>query len=100
MKLLDEGRLFVGRFEESFESCASLNGLIQLFLHIGLFCLDFLDDVKDVVTGDEPITHSFNVVDLTFDPIKDACERVLQKFTRRCKVLHQLVLLTANHHSI
>ena len=100
MKLLDEGCLFVRGFEEGFESCPSLNGLIQLFLHIGLLCLDFLDDVKDVVAGDEPITHSFNVIDLTFDPVKYACERVLQKFTSRCKVLHQLVLLTANHHSI
>ena len=100
MKLLDEGRLFVGGFEEGFESCPSLNGLIQLFLHISLLCLDFLDDVKDVVTGNEPITHSFNVIDLTFDPVKDACERILQKFTRRCEVLHQLVLLATNHHSI
>ena len=77
MKLLDEGSLFVGGFEEGFEGCASLNRLIQLFLHIGLLCLDFLDDVKDVVAGDEPITHSFDVVDLAFDPVKDACKGVL-----------------------
>ena len=77
MKLLDEGCLLVGGFEEGFEGCASLNRLIQLFLHIGLLCLNFLDDVEDVVAGDESITHGFYVVDLAFDPIKYACERVL-----------------------